>query len=113
MRPKLLIAVLVLALSGANSGLRSMCTAYCLSSSSVGSAVAHHDKMESHPGPTSISHHMHAHHKGAEGAERPPRPGHSLSEEAVRASSAELQPLKEPYFALHAPREVSRVQACR
>jgi len=109
MRPKLLISVLVLAVSGANSGLRSMCTAYCLSSSSVGSAVVHHDKTESHPGPASISHHMHAHHKGAECAECPPRSGNSLSEKADCASFAEIQALKEASFSFDAPRGVAHV----
>src|SRR6267143_6813251 len=72
MRLKLVIAILVLALAGANSGVASICAAYCMSAASVGSVAVHHHQMESQPAPTSISHHIHAHHKGAECAECPP-----------------------------------------
>ena len=41
MRLKLVIAILVLALSGANSGAAAICAAYCMSSAAAGSAVVH------------------------------------------------------------------------
>jgi len=109
MRPKVLIAVLVLALSGANSGLASMCAAYCLSSSSMGSAAVHHHKMESQPGPASLSHHMHAHHQGAECPECPPKSGNNLNQKADCASFVEFQALKKASFSLDAPRGVAHV----
>ncbi len=108
MRPKLVIAVLVLALSGANSALASMCAAYCLSSSSVGSAAVHHHQMESQPGPASISQHMHAHHKGAECAECPPKSGNNLSQKADCATLVQIQALKEGSFSLDAPKGVAQ-----
>ena len=109
MRPKRLIAVLVLALSGANSGLASMCAAYCLSSSSVGSAAVHHHKMDSQPSPTSISHHLHAHHKGVECPECPPKSGNNLNQKADCASCVQFPALKEASFSFGAPRGVAHV----
>jgi len=107
MRPKLVIAILVLALSGANSAAGSMCAAYCMSSSSVESAAVHHHQMESQPGPTSISHHVHAHHQGAECAECPPKSGNSQSQKADCASLVQIHALKEGSFSLDAPSGVA------
>jgi len=111
MRPKLVIAILVLALSGANSGAASMCAAYCMSSSSVGSAAVHHHQTESQPDPTSISHHIHAHHKDAECAECPPKSGNSLNQKADCASLVQVQALKEGSFSLDAPSGVAQFDA--
>jgi hypothetical protein len=111
MRPKVLIAVLVLALWGANSGLASMCATYCLSSSSVGSAAVHHHKMESQPGPASVSHHMHAHHTGAECSECPPKSGNNLNQKADCSSLVQVQALKEGSFSLDAPSGVAQLDA--
>ncbi len=109
MRPKLAIAILVLALSGANSGAATMCAAYCMSSASVGSAAVHHHQMESQPGPTSISHHKHAHHKGAECAECPPESGNNLNQKADCSSFVQFQALKEGSFHLDAPSEAAQL----
>ena len=98
MRLKLLIVVLVLALPGANSGLASMCAVFCMSSSSAGSAGLHHHQMESQPSPTSISHHIHAHHQGAECAECPPKSGSSLNQKADCASLVQVQARQEGSF---------------
>jgi hypothetical protein len=103
MRLGLLIAVLVLALSGANSDLASMCAAYCMSSSSVGSAAIHHHQMDSQPGPASASHHIHSHDKGAECTECPPTSGDSVKQKADCASLAQMQALKAGSFNLVAP----------
>jgi hypothetical protein len=103
MRSKLVIAILGLALSGVNSGAASMCAAYCMSSASVGSAVAHHHQMESQPGPTSISHHIHGLHHSANCAECPARSGNSLNQKGDCASSVQIQALKEGTFSLDAP----------
>jgi hypothetical protein len=98
MRPKLLTAVLVLALSGTNSGLASMCAVYCMSSASVGGAAVHHHQMESQPSPTIISHHMHAHHKDADCVECPPKSGNSLNQKSDCARLVQVQALKEGFF---------------
>jgi hypothetical protein len=98
MRHKVVIAILVLALSGANSGAASMCAAYCMSSASAGSAAVHHHPMESQPNPASISHHIHAHHKGADCAECPPKSGSSVNQKADCASLLQVQALKEGSF---------------
>jgi hypothetical protein len=110
MRLKLLIAVLVLALSGTNSGLSSMCAAYCLSSSSVESAAVQYHQMKSQPGPASISHHMHA-HMGAECAECPPKSGNKLNQKSDCASFVQFQALKEGSFSLDAPSEAAQFDA--
>jgi hypothetical protein len=102
MGPRLLIAVLVLALSGANSDLASMCAAYCMSSSSVGSAAVHHHQMDSQPGPTSISHPIHSHDKDAECAECPPTSGNGVKQKGDCESLAQMQALKEGLFNLDA-----------
>src|SRR5712664_4029653 len=102
MGPKLLIAVLVLTLSGANSDLASMCGAYCMSSASV------HHYTESKPGPITISHHMHAHHKGAECAECPPKSGISLNQKSDCASLVQIEALKEGSFSLGTPSGVAQ-----
>jgi hypothetical protein len=108
MRPKLVVAILVLALSGANSGLASMCAAYCAPSASAGSAVAHRHQMESEPSPTSIGHHNHAHNMGAECAECPPKSGNSLNQKADCASFVQIQALKEGSFSLDDPSGAAR-----
>jgi hypothetical protein len=116
---KLLIAILVLALSGTNSDLASMCAAYCMSSASV-----HHD-MESQPlsvanrgadsnrfpSAITISHHIHAHHKSAECAECPPRPANSLNQNADCTSLVQMEALKEASFPFDAPCGVAHVDS--
>ncbi len=104
MRPKLLIAVLALTLSGTNCDLAWMCAAYCMSPASV------HHHMGSQPSTVAISHQMHADHQGAECAECPPKSANSLNEKADCASFAEIQALKEASFSLDAARVVARVQ---
>jgi hypothetical protein len=110
MGSKLVIAILVLALAlaGANSGVASICAAYCMSASSVGSVAVHHHRMESQPAPTSISHPIHAHHQGAECAECPPKSGNGLDRKANCASLVQVQVLREGSFSLDAPREVAQ-----
>jgi len=109
MRPKLLIAVLALTLSGANAGVASMCAAYCMSTGSVGSAAVHHHQMDSHPSPTSISHHNHTGHLGADCAECPPTSGNSLIPKADCSSLVQIQALKEGSLSFDAPSGVARV----
>src|SRR5712691_10097575 len=92
MRLKLPIAVLVLALSGANSSLASMCAAYC--TASAGGASTHH-QMESEPNPATISHHINTHHHGADCAECPPKSGNSLKQKSDCAALVQVQALKE------------------
>jgi len=109
--PRLLIAVLVLTLSGGNSSLASMCAAYCMSSAAVGGAAVHHHQMESQPGSASLRHHIHAPHESAECAECPPKSGNSLNQKADCASLVQVQELKESSFSLDAPRGVAQFDA--
>lgn len=102
MGPKLLIAVLVLTLSGANSDLASMCAAYCMSSAPV------HHHMESQPGPTSVSHHFHSHHHAANCAECPPESANSLNQKSDCASLVQIEALKKGSFSLDAPGKVAQ-----
>jgi len=103
MGPKVLVAVLVVALSGVNSGLASLCAAYCSSSASTASAGAHSHQTKS-PGSASTSQNIHAHHNGAECTECPPISGNSLKQKADCASLDQMQTLKEDTFNLDAPR---------
>jgi hypothetical protein len=98
---KLLIAVLVLTLSGANSDLASMCAAYCMSS-------APHHHMESQPGPASVSHHFHSHHHAPNCAECPPDSANSLNQKADCAGLVQIEALKQGSFSLDAPSKVAQ-----
>jgi len=109
MRPKLVVAILVLALSGADSGAASMCAVYCMSSAAGGSAAVHLHQMASQPSPLSVSHHFHSHYHAANCAECPPDSANSLNEKADCASFAEIQALKEASFSFDAPRGVAHV----
>jgi hypothetical protein len=111
MRLKLVIAIVVLALSGANSCVASQCAAYCMSSASVGSAAVRHHQMDAQPSPTSISHPMHAHHKGAECAECLPKSGNRLSQKADCASLVQIQALKQGSFSMDTPSGVAQFEA--
>jgi hypothetical protein len=93
----------VLALSGTNSDLASMCAAYCMSSASV----PHHTV--SRPGPITTSHHIH--HKGAECAECPPGPANRLNQKADCTSLVQIEALKEGSFSFAAPSGVAHVNA--
>jgi hypothetical protein len=103
MGPKVVIAILVLALAGANSFVASVCAAYC-----VLSAALHHHQMESQPAPTGISHHMHAHHDGAQCVECPPESENSLNQKADCSSLVQIQAIKEGTFSLDAPSGVAQ-----
>jgi len=111
MRSKLLIAILVLALAGVNSGAATLCAAYCMSAATVGSAVAHHHQMESQPGPTSIGHHIHGLHHSANCAECANNSRNSLHQKADCASWVQIQALKEGTFSLDAPSGVPQFDA--
>jgi hypothetical protein len=102
MRPKLLIATLVLALSGANSGAASMCAAYCMASAPTGSVTVHHHQMESQPSPTSMSHHIHTRHHGTACVECPPKSQNSVNQKSDCASLVQVQALKEVFFSFEA-----------
>lgn len=108
MHTRLLISVLVLALSGANSGAASICGAYCMSSASVGSTAVHHHQTESQPNSASISHHIHTRHHGPDCAECPPTSENSLNQKTDCASLGQVQALKEGSFSLDAPRGVAQ-----
>jgi hypothetical protein len=102
MGTKLLIAVLALTLSGANSDLGSMCAASCMSSAPV------HHHVESQPGPIIINHHVHAHHKGTECGECPPKSGNGLNQKADCTSLVQIEALREGSFSLEAPSKVAQ-----
>ena len=104
MRARLLVFVLVLVLSGADSGAALMCTACCLSSASVGTPVVHHHQMEPQAdSAASMSHESHIRHHGAKCAECPPKLGNSVNQKADCASLVQIQALKEGSFSLDAP----------
>jgi hypothetical protein len=109
MRSKLVIAILVLALSGANSGAATMCAGYCMSSASVGRA--HHHQMESQQSSPNIGRHIHGLHHIANCAKCPPTSGSSLHQKADCASWVQIQALKEGTFSLAAPSEVLQFDA--
>lgn len=102
MGAKLLIAVLVLALSAANSGVASTCAAYC------GSSAFFHHPMESPPGSTG-SGNLHAHHKSEECGECPPNSGNGLNQRSDCANLVQIEALKEGRFSVDAPSGSARL----
>jgi len=100
MRPRILIAVLALTLSGINSSTISMCAAYCMSSASVGSAAVHHHQVGSH-----------SHRHTPNCAECPPDTGNGLNEKADCSSSVQLQALKEGSLSFGAPSGLAHIHA--
>lgn len=111
MGTRILIAVLAVTLAGANSGLASICAAYCMSSSTVGSAVTPFPQNNSQQNPASLSHHIHAHHQGAECAECPPASGNNLQQRSDCSISVQIQTLKEGAFNIDVPRAVAPFHA--
>jgi hypothetical protein len=97
---RLLISVLVVALSAANSGDALMCAAYCVSSASAGSAASHHHQMQSQPKATSARLRSHTHHRGVDCSECPPKSGSSLNQNSGCTTLVKIQALKEGSFSL-------------
>ena len=107
MGTKLLISVLVLLLSGADSGVVLMCAASCMLSVPVTGTGVHHHEMEAQLTATYAS--QHAHHHGAPCGECPPsKPGNSVNQKSGCNSLSEIQALKESDFSLDAPTGVAR-----
>jgi hypothetical protein len=108
MGSRLLVAVLVVTLSGANSGLASMCAAYCMSSATAGTAAAHSHQTKSQQNPANVSHHV---HQGPECAECPPNSGKRLNQKADCASLIQIQTLKQDSFNLNVPHAIAQFDA--
>ena len=94
MGTKLLIPVLVLLLSGADSGAALSCAASCMLSAPVAAAVVHSER------PTAAYASQHAHHHGAPCRECPPQAGNSLNQKSDCNSLSEIQARKESGFFL-------------
>lgn len=105
---RILVAVLVVTLSGANSALASMCAAYCMSSATAGTAAAHSHQTDSQQNPAGVSHHV---HQGLECVECPPKSGNRLNQKADCASLVQIQTLKQGSFNLDVPRGVAQFDA--
>ena len=108
MRLRLLVSVLVVLLSGADSSAALICTAFCASSAPVGSAGLHHHQMDSKPGTTNAS--QHEHHHGVPCAECP-KSGNSLNQNSDCSNLAGIQALTESSFSLNTPNGVAQVLA--
>jgi len=106
MRLRLLVSVLVVLLSGADSGAALICTAFCASSAPVGSAGFHHHQMEPNPGTTNAS--PHPHHHGVSCAECPPKSSNSLNSNSDCNNLAGIQALTENSFSLNTPSAVAQ-----
>ena len=106
MGTKLLMSVLALLLSAADSGAALICAASCMSSPSVADAPVHHHETDSQPSATHAS--TYSHHHGAPCAECPPRDrnrnGNSLNQSSDCNSLSEIHALKEGSFSVDAPR---------
>jgi len=111
MGTKLLISVLVLLLSGADSGAALICAASCMSSAPVPGSVVHHHEVESQP--SSAHARQHTHHHGAPCAECPPEVGNSLNQKSDCNSLSKIQALREGSFSLDAPTGVARIVVSR
>lgn len=91
---RLLISVLVLLLSGADSGAVLSCAASCMSSAPLAAAVAHYEM------PTASHSSQHVHHHGAPCSQCPPKAGNSLNQDSDCNSLSEIRALKESGFFL-------------
>jgi hypothetical protein len=115
MGTKLLMSVLALLLSTADSGAALICAASCMSSPSVADAPVHHHETDSQPSATHAS--TYSHHHGAPCAECPPgdrnRNGNSLNQSSDCNSLSEIHALKEGSFSVDAPTGVAPVLATR
>jgi hypothetical protein len=115
MGTKLLISVLALLLSVADSGAALICAASCMSSPPRAGALVHHHEMDSQPSATYQRQHAHRH--GAPCAECPPRgrnrSGNSLNQASDCNSLSEIRALTEGSFSVDAPTGVARVLANR
>ena len=111
MRTRLLASLLVLLLSGADSGATAICAAYCTSSASAEGGGVHHHQMKSNSqqNPTSVSHHTHSHHRGALCAECPSVSQYSLNQKANCANLVQVQALKESSLSLDTPHRVAQI----
>lgn len=111
MRTRLLASMLVLLLSGADSGATAICAAYCMSSESAENARFHHQKMESNSqlSPASISQHTHSRRHGGPCAECPPASQYGVNQKADCGSLVQIQALKESSFSLDAPNRVAHI----
>jgi hypothetical protein len=109
--PKFVVALLVVALSGANSGLASICAAYCMSSPSAASAAVHSHQTKSQAGSASTGQNIRGHHSGAECPECPPNSGKSLNQKADCASLIQIQTLKQDSFNLNVPNAIAHFDA--
>jgi len=101
MDTKLLAWVLVLLLSGADSGAVLICAASCISSAPVAGTAVHQHEMESQPTATYKSQHAHRH--GAPCVECPGEAGNSLKQKSDCDRLSEIQALKESAFSLDRP----------
>lgn len=111
MRTRLLASMLVLLLSGADSGATAICAVYCMSSTSAASAMVHHHRMDSifQLSLSGVSRHIHSPHRGAPCAECPPGSQYGLSQKADCADSVQIQALKVNSFSLNAPNKVAQI----
>jgi hypothetical protein len=97
MRPRLLVSLLVLLLSGANAAAASMCADYCTSSPAAETA------------PMNMRHHIHTGHHGLHCAECPPKSGNSLSQKTDCKTLVEMQAIRKGSFSLDVPTGVAHV----
>jgi hypothetical protein len=109
MRTKLLISVLVLLLSGAESVATLICSASCMLSAQTARSMVHHHEMESQPSAKHSG--QRAHHHGATCAECPAKVGNGLNLTSDCNSSSESQALRARPFSLNSPTAVARIQA--
>ena len=109
MRLRLLVSVLVLLLSGADSGATLLCTVFCASSTPVRSAGLHHHQMDSKAGTANAS--QYAHHHGVPCAECPATSSNSLNLNAHCSNLTEIQALTENSFSPNTPNAVVQVVA--
>ena len=109
MRPKLLIAVLALMLSGIDCDAASICANRCMSSASAAGVVVHHHQMESQAVNTSIGHHIHTRTHGAYCTECPPEVGNNLNQSADCHGVLQIQASREASLTFDTHRGVAHV----
>jgi hypothetical protein len=111
MRVRLVVSVLVLLLSGADSGAALFCASSCTSSTHMKGTASRHREMESQPNATHAS--QSAPHHGTPCADCPPATGNNLNQRSDCNSLFKIQALTESSLSLNAPTGVARALANR
>jgi hypothetical protein len=109
MRTRLLASMLVLLLSGAESGATIICAASCMPTSPTARVLVHHHQMDAHRNSPQLG--RHAHHHSPPCAECPAKAGGRLNQSFDCGGSSDIQARSETSFSPDETRGPVRIVA--